>query len=715
LEISSLKTTQSVLEILNSSARREFLTKVLSIFIPISFLLVGSGLLTNFISEFNLLRVVLNCIMLLMLIIALYFVRKGKLIQSISLLYITIILIFTLSTLFNGGVRVPNYPGFLLVLMISGTFFTKRTLWSTYLFFVTLGGISLVLPASQSLEFTLPSSFRYWTIYAFFGLFMSSILLLTKEAFNEAINKIANREALLSSVFLSINDPLFIFDSEGKMVHQNLKAKDLDSKLDESPYASFFDQPVLNTNTQAYLPLSAMIELGGQRSQILDINLVLNRQPTWYEVTATPQLLNEKSIGTVVVIRDMTDQYRLAQSQKMSAVGVLANGVAHDFNNMLGAIRNATELLSSSLNQEQLEYLSVIEEATQRSSELTDQLMLFSRERPTKPKLIDLHILLNKLAMLLRRIAVNQNIIELELSAHNAIICGDESQIHSVFMNLGINALQAMPAGGQLKIKTKVMITEEESSQVHVTHKSGSFICVEVEDEGTGISPANQQRIFEPFFTTKNEGEGTGLGLSAVHGTVKSHDGMITVKSGLGEGTTFSVVLPLAEMADQDDEVKPVPIQSESLYSPLPKRKVLETPIPNVQGTDKEGKKKVLIIDDEPLVRRTLIRILDKTEYITMGAESGKVGLRLLHESNDFDLIILDMLMPDRNGREVFADLQVDFSHIPVILSSGFIPEGVVNELKAQGLAGILHKPYKPKDLISLIEQIIQTRHHSKS
>lgn len=654
--------------------------------------------------------------MLLMLIIALYFVRKGKLIQSISLLYITIILIFTLSTLFNGGVRVPNYPGFLLVLMISGTFFTKRTLWSTYLFFVTLGGISLVLPASQSLEFTLPSSFRYWTIYAFFGLFMSLILLLTKEAFNESINKIANREALLSSVFLSINDPLFIFDSDGKIVHQNLRANDLDSTLDDSLYASFFDQPVLNTNTQAYLPLNAMIELGGQRSQILDINLVLNRQPTWYEVTATPQLLNEKSIGTVVVIRDMTDQYRLAQSQKMSAVGVLANGVAHDFNNMLGAIRNATELLSSSLNQEQLEYLSVIEEATQRSSELTDQLMLFSRERPTKPKLIDLHILLNKLAMLLRRIAVNQDIIELELSADNAIICGDESQIHSVFMNLGINALQAMPAGGQLKINTKVMtITEEEYSQVHLTNETGTFICVEVEDEGTGISPANQQRIFEPFFTTKTVGEGTGLGLSAVHGTVKNHDGMITVKSELGEGTTFSVLLPLAKMADQDDQVKPVPIQSESLYSPLPKRKVLETPIPNVQGTDKEGKRKVLIIDDEPLVRRTLIRILDKTEYITIGAESGEVGLRLLHESNDFDLIVLDMLMPDRNGREVFADLQVDFSHIPVILSSGFIPEGVVDELKTQGLAGILHKPYKPKDLISLIEQILETSHRLKS
>ena len=654
--------------------------------------------------------------MLLMLIIALYFVRKGKLIQSISLLYITIILIFTLSTLFNGGVRVPNYPGFLLVLMISGTFFTKRTLWSTYLFFVTLGGISLVLPASQSLEFTLPSSFRYWTIYAFFGLFMSLILLLTKEAFNESINKIANREALLSSVFLSINDPLFIFDSDGKIVHQNLRANDLDSTLDDSLYASFFDQPVLNTNTQAYLPLNAMIELGGQRSQILDINLVLNRQPTWYEVTATPQLLNEKSIGTVVVIRDMTDQYRLAQSQKMSAVGVLANGVAHDFNNMLGAIRNATELLSSSLNQEQLEYLSVIEEATQRSSELTDQLMLFSRERPTKPKLIDLHILLNKLAMLLRRIAVNQDIIELELTAHNAIICGDESQIHSVFMNLGINALQAMPAGGQLKINTKVMtITEEEYSQVHLTNETGTFICVEVEDEGTGISPANQQRIFEPFFTTKTVGEGTGLGLSAVHGTVKNHDGMITVKSELGEGTTFSVLLPLAKMADQDDQVKPVPIQSESLYSPLPKRKVLETPIPNVQGTDKEGKRKVLIIDDEPLVRRTLIRILDKTEYITIGAESGEVGLRLLHESNDFDLIVLDMLMPDRNGREVFADLQVDFSHIPVILSSGFIPEGVVDELKTQGLAGILHKPYKPKDLISLIEQILETSHRLKS
>ena len=137
LETTSLKTNQSILEILNTKARQEFLVKVLKIFIPVSFLFVGSGLLTNFVGDFNLLRVTLNCSMILMLSISLYFIYQRKFIRSTLLLYITIILLFTLSTLFNGGVRTPNYPGFFLILVISGTFFTKRTLWFTYLFFIS--------------------------------------------------------------------------------------------------------------------------------------------------------------------------------------------------------------------------------------------------------------------------------------------------------------------------------------------------------------------------------------------------------------------------------------------------------------------------------------------------------------------------------------------------------------------------------------------------
>jgi CheY-like chemotaxis protein len=280
-----------------------------------------------------------------------------------------------------------------------------------------------------------------------------------------------------------------------------------------------------------------------------------------------------------------------------------------------------------------------------------------------------------------------------------------------MLMNLGLNGLQAMSESGELSFQLSlVALDQREISRRLLELEAGSYICIEVRDGGIGISPDVQERIFEPFFTTRERRSRTGLGLSTVHGVIQRHHGAIEVESQVGVGTTMRVFLP-------HDETLSLSIDSHSS----------ERGRPNLSGL------RVLIIDDEALIRQSLAAMLTSLEIDVNVAESGDEGLALLRasiavvteqsdgEQSDgeqtsgdraitraqYDLVILDMLMPDKSGHEVFLELITFAPHLPVILSSGYYPEGALEDMRARGLAGQLHKPYGLDEVSALIAQVL--------
>ncbi len=396
-----------------------------------------------------------------------------------------------------------------------------------------------------------------------------------------------------------------------------------------------------------------------------------------------------ETFGVVLVFRDITEenllQEQLRQSYKMDAIGQLAGGIAHDFNNMLGGITGAAEMLAFYLpdDPKAKRFHTIILEAAGRSAELIAKLLAFSRNSPKLSTTIDIHEVIKGANILLensldRRISLNLN-----LTAEKSTIVGDPTQLQSAFLNMGINASHAMPEGGTVHISTSTLILDLPYCQASPFDlQPGEYIEIEVRDTGLGIAPENLKRIFDPFFTTKEQGHGTGLGLAAVYGTIQQHHGAITAYSEQEEGTTFQLLLPIS---DQDEAVQPA-----------------------IQLTQK-GSGRILVVDDEEVMRITAKAILEELGYEVLLAENGREALKIYTDNpGHIDLVILDMVMPLMNGRDCFAALKRHDPEVRVILSSGFTREESLQEMKAQGLRGFIRKPYLSNSFSQIIHESLQ-------
>jgi len=374
----------------------------------------------------------------------------------------------------------------------------------------------------------------------------------------------------------------------------------------------------------------------------------------------------------------LTEQ--LHQSQKMEAVGQLAGGVAHDFNNALGGIMGAIELLKSGAlsTEESQEYFDMILTAADRAADLTKKLLTFSRKGAKVSSAVDCFRLVNESAELLKH-TINKNIaIHVENRATHTSVIGDDSLIHNALMNMGINASHAMPDGGALTFTLENSELDAEYCEVSPFDITpGEYLEITIRDTGTGMSPDVQSRIFEPFYTTKEAGKGTGLGMAAVYGTVQEHGGSILVYSELGRGTVFHIYLPV--------------------FSHTPPQAIESRPIVSDSGT-------ILIIDDEELIRSTASAMLRSMGYRVILATNGLEGVETFTETKDeIDLIILDMIMPIMGGREAFAKLREIDPTIPIVLSSGFSKEGDLEAMSAQGISGFLQKPFRRDELAEMV------------
>ena len=407
---------------------------------------------------------------------------------------------------------------------------------------------------------------------------------------------------------------------------------------------------------------------------------------------------SENRTDWLVVCQDISRlkelEMELIQSRKMEAVGNLASGIAHDFNNLLQVISGHAEILAVDLPEksESRNLAQTIAEASHRAAILTQQLLTFSRQHPMRARPMDVNQCVTQLLKMLHRVLGEHITIEFKASEDLPRIYGDPSQIDQVLINLCVNARDAMPDGGRLTITTE---TVEFSGNYRTTHMEtlprGRYVCLSVADTGMGITPEILTRIFEPFFTTKEMGKGTGMGLATVYGIVSKHQGAIDVLSTPGRGTTFRIYLPVLK-------------ESESEPDHLPAEPGKADVLARLRG------RRVLVAEDEASVRGMTVRFLQSAGVDVVEASNGVDALsRFRAAEGRFDALVLDVVMPGRNGREVYETVRETHPDIPVIFCTGYSID-LVNEeaVTRDRCCALLFKPYNSAALLGKLAELIR-------
>lgn len=408
----------------------------------------------------------------------------------------------------------------------------------------------------------------------------------------------------------------------------------------------------------------------------------------WVDMNAVNIEWDEKP-GLLVFLRDVTEkklmEEELVNAQKMKAIGTLAGGIAHDFNNLLMGILGyiSLMLLNTDNSDPRWEKMKSVEQLVDRGANLTKQLLGFARGGKYEVKPTDPNELVSKSSDLFGH-------TRQELTIHRTYQEGvytvdvDRGQIEQVLLNLYVNAWQAMPSGGHLYLETK-NVTLDKFFCLRHSIKPGNYVKISVTDTGVGMDQATQQRIFEPFFTTKEMGRGTGLGLASAYGIIKNHNGLISVSSEVGRGTTFDIYLPASEKRI----IEEVPQSAEVVKS-------TET---------------VLLVDDQDMILTVGEEMLKAIGFEVITAPGGKEALEAYSQrGEEIDVVILDMIMPAMSGGETYDSLKALNPNVKVILSSGYSIDGQATEIIKRGCNGFIQKPFNITELSQKIREVLDGR-----
>ena len=386
--------------------------------------------------------------------------------------------------------------------------------------------------------------------------------------------------------------------------------------------------------------------------------------------------------------RDVTEKKRLEeqlrQAQKMEAIGTLAGGVAHDFNNILTVIMGLGSVIQMSVGPDDhiKPLIDQIVLSSEKAADLTKSLLAFSRKQRIALEPRKVNDVVGTVAKLLKRLLTEDIILKVELKAGNAVALLDVGQIDQVFMNLATNARDAMPNGGSLTIRTDVAKLGGEFMKIHSFGEPGMYVHLSISDSGVGMDEKTLARIFDPFFTTKEVGKGTGLGLATVYGIVKQHGGYITVRSEPLKGTTFDIYLPLAGAT----------VQQTTVASPA------------AEG----GSETVLVIEDDRDVRNMVTRILSNQGYATLEAANGDDAIRVFDEhKNTINLVILDVVMPGKNGKEVFDEIARIGPGVKAIFMSGYTGDILIDKGVEKETVDFLQKPLSVTTLLTKVREVL--------
>src|SRR5438128_5542081 len=419
---------------------------------------------------------------------------------------------------------------------------------------------------------------------------------------------------------------------------------------------------------------------------------ILTRAGTYRvaEFSATAQLRDGRLTGILGIGRDVTErlglEQQLRQAQKMEAVGRLAGGIAHDFNNILTAITGHADLLLEDLGHHDPRRADVdeIRRSAERAAGLTRQLLAFSRQQVLQPKVVDLNALVLDMDKLLRRLIGEDVELATVLDPTLGRVTADPGQLEQVIVNLAVNARDAMPQGGKLTLETRNIDLDSSYTLEHSLVKPGPYVQLTVSDSGIGMDEETQAHAFEPFFTTKPRGQGTGLGLAMVYGTVKQSGGFIWVYSEPGRGATFKIYLPRVD-APVESAAPPAPVER-------PPR----------------GSETVLLAEDEPAVRAIARQALERQGYTVLAAPSGADALALAAQHGaTIHLLLTDVVMPGMSGRDLADRLTAQRPSIRVLYISGYTDNAIVRHGMLEPGLAYLQKPLRPDALVRKVREAL--------
>ena len=399
-------------------------------------------------------------------------------------------------------------------------------------------------------------------------------------------------------------------------------------------------------------------------------------------------------------IRDITERYHIEQalreaeehirqSQKIEAFGQLAAGVAHDFNNLLTVINGYSELVLTKLGKEDPHHASLeeISKAGQRAALLTRQLLAFSRKQILDPKVLDLGKVAAEMEKLLRRVIGEDIELVNATSPDLWPVRVDPGQMEQIILNLAVNSRDAMPQGGKLTITTTNVEVDEKFVGLHPSIKSGPHVLLSISDTGCGMDKETQSHLFEPFYTTKGPGKGTGLGLATVYGIVKQSEGSVWVHSEIGEGTTIKIYLPRVK----DEFEASTPVKTE-----------LDTP---------KGTETILLVEDEPSVRKLVRHILEKQGYSVLEASTGALALKVIEKhAGEIHLLLSDVVMPGMNGAELAAKLVKIRPQVKTLFLSGYSSEAIARHGHLNKDTSFLQKPFLESELAIKVRFVLDKK-----
>lgn len=538
-------------------------------------------------------------------------------------------------------------------------------------------------------------SFRFSTYYYFTGIIgLMSFHLSDKIIRME--NELIKNEERFRLLVETINEGLLVINKNKNITYANPKiCKMLDYTFDEivkGNLTDFFDEYNLRIFNSQFKKResgeSDPYELEWLKKDGSKIYTIISPQPVFAE-DGTFQ-------GSFSVVLDITERKKaqeekenleeqLYQAQKMESIGRLAGGIAHDFNNILASIMGYAELLTikhPDKSNPEGKAAQIILENTERGAELTKQLLGFARKGKYNPVPLNINVVIKDTIKVLENIFKKNVEIIYDLKEKIDFIEADRNQIEQVLANLLINAMDAMPKGGKLYLKTEITDINEEYQKYYPGLKSGNYIKILIRDTGIGIPKENLNMIFEPFFTTKEEGKGTGLGLATVYGIVKNHKGYINVNSQPGDGATFFLYFPVSFKKDVD-------IKKGSRIV--------------------KGNSTILLVDDEENIRQLAETMLTGLGYKVLLAKDGKEAVEIFKKKNkNIDIVLLDIIMPVMSGKETNRKLRKINPDVKVLLSSGFSQNGAASEMMDEGALGFIQKPFRLGVLSEKLEEILK-------
>ena len=537
----------------------------------------------------------------------------------------------------------------------------------------------------------LPVRLHHKVAFAGDGTPGASRTLVLSRARETASDPLRDAEVRFARFFNNAPVAITTIDGAGKIGSSNASFVRLFGGAGEGEKNSIF--AVVAESDRGRFEAEVRAALDG-RQQTREVEALLaGKTPRSARFYITPVEGGGEGEAAIVHAIDTTEQRALeaqfAQSQKMQAVGQLAAGVAHDFNNMLTAIIGYSDLLLANHRPTDPSFqdLMQIKQSADSAAGLVRQLLAFSRRQTLRPQVLQLGSVLSHLSIgMLKRIIGERVALDVKHGRDLWPVRADLNQFEQAIVNLAVNAHDAMPKGGQLIVRTRNVAREECAAFGEKLLAPADYVLVEVSDNGEGIPPGIIDRIFEPFFSTKEVGKGTGLGLSTVYGIVKQTGGYIFAASKIGEGTTFRIFLPR--------------------HIPLPEEEEVKTPEPEARSVDLTGRGTVLLVEDEEAVRAFAARALASRGYSVVEAATGVEALSAIERNGgEVDLVVSDVVMPEMDGPTLLRELRRRRPELKVIFISGYAEEAFKKNLPEGERFTFLPKPFSLKDLVAAVKE----------